>query len=304
LLFLLVLPLAIGNLHNGQANPLVLGLVLATAAAAAEQRWNLAGACTALACLLKVYPIAVGLLLMVLYPRQLGRRLAAALAVGLLLPFVLQEPGYVAAQYRAWFACLGADDRSGFPLEVCYRDLQQLSRVCRVPLGLTAFRVLQLVAGAGMAALCLAGRHAGWPRRRLLVFAVGLGCCWMTLFGPATESCTYLLLAPTLAWGLLAPATPTWGRVWLAGSYGLLVVAAAACWFPGGRAIQALGLQPLAGLLLLTFMVAESVSGGLAAVRRTARFCEPPLNAFSGPGLTKTDPAIICQAPRKIHQPR
>src|SRR5262245_49755812 len=76
LLFLLVLPLAAGNLNNGQSNPLVLGLVLGAVAAAAERRWNLSAGCLALGCLFKIYPLAVGLLLVVVYPRRLGLRLA------------------------------------------------------------------------------------------------------------------------------------------------------------------------------------------------------------------------------------
>src|SRR5438132_5539965 len=79
LFFLLVLPLAAGNFNNGQSNPLVLGLVLASVAAAAECRWNIAAVCIALASLLKIYPIGIALLLVVLYPRQFFSRLTVAL---------------------------------------------------------------------------------------------------------------------------------------------------------------------------------------------------------------------------------
>src|SRR5713101_4466051 len=78
LMFLLVLPLSVGNLHNGQSNTLVLGLILAAVAAlatadksgAAGRRCALAGVCTAVACLFKVYPAAVGLLLLAVHPRR------------------------------------------------------------------------------------------------------------------------------------------------------------------------------------------------------------------------------------------
>jgi hypothetical protein len=82
----------------------------------------------------------------------------------------------------------------------------------------------------------------------------------MTLFGPATESCTYLLIIPILGWAMLEAAGETprpcaWA--WLAGSYALLLVAQAACWFPGGRNVQAMGLQPLAALALLIYLLIE-----------------------------------------------
>src|SRR5262249_28676335 len=94
--FLLVLPFAVGSLHNGQANSLVLGLILFAVTAAAEERWNLPAGCIAGATLLKIYPLAVGLLLVVLYPKAFTGRLVLALALGLALPFLMQEPGYVA----------------------------------------------------------------------------------------------------------------------------------------------------------------------------------------------------------------
>ena len=40
-------------------------------------------------------------------------------------------------------------------------------------------------------------------QRELLTAVVALAACWMMLLGPATESCTYILLAPTLAWAVL-----------------------------------------------------------------------------------------------------
>src|SRR5436305_6426318 len=101
-LFLLVLPLSAGNVNNGQSNVLVMGLILAALAGAAEGRWNLASACIAAACLFKVYPIAVGLLLVVIYPRPLAGRLALALAAGIALPLLLQRPAYAADQYAGW----------------------------------------------------------------------------------------------------------------------------------------------------------------------------------------------------------
>ncbi|MCI0462133.1 MAG: DUF2029 domain-containing protein [Gemmataceae bacterium] len=260
LLLLLVLPLAVGNLNNGQANPLILALLLTATTAAVRARWNLAAVCVALACLFKAYPIVVGLLLAVLHPRRFAPRLGVVLAAGLALPLVLQQPEYVAAQYGSWLEHLRANDRSLMPLELWYRDLRLLAAVCGVPLSASAYQAVQLLAGVGLALLCLAGRRAGWPARRLLTLVLGLGCCWMTALGAAAESATYILLAPSAAWALLE----VWQRPRTVGSrgavlvaYGLLVVSQMAVWFPWGRAFHSLGPQPLAGLLLLGVLLRE-----------------------------------------------
>jgi hypothetical protein len=92
ILFLLIAPLCIGNLNNGQSNILIVGLLLAAQAAVMEDRWNLAGFCLALACLFKIYPIALALLLILHFPRQLGLRFVGMVLAGLLLPFLLQNP--------------------------------------------------------------------------------------------------------------------------------------------------------------------------------------------------------------------
>src|SRR5262245_60286200 len=54
ILFLLLVPLALGSLNNGQPNPLLAGLLLAAVAAAARGRWALCAACVALATAFKV----------------------------------------------------------------------------------------------------------------------------------------------------------------------------------------------------------------------------------------------------------
>ena len=68
---LLLLPLSVPCMYNGQSNLLVVGLMLAAVDGAAEGRWNLSSLFVALACMLKLYPLAIGLMLCALYPRQL-----------------------------------------------------------------------------------------------------------------------------------------------------------------------------------------------------------------------------------------
>jgi hypothetical protein len=268
-LLLLAAPLSASGLIDGQANPLVIGLMLLAAVAAERDRPSCAAVCVALPCLVKLYPIAFGLLLVLVYPR-LAWRCLLALGVGLATPFLLQDPAYVADQYRGWAHLLSLDrGRQDWPLELSYRDLRLLCRVWLVPLGPTPYLAVQLVSAAALAALLLAGRRAGWSRRRLGALAVGLGSCWMLLLGPATEGCTYVLLAPTLALALV-PAR-AWKKLFalragLLASFWLLVVASAAVWFPGGKHLHEFGPHPLAALLVLVCLLAGT--GRALASRR------------------------------------
>lgn len=251
-LWLLLLPLAIGNFNNGQTNPLVLGCLLIAVASAASGRWSLAAAVLAAAVLVKLYLLAVGLLLSVLFPRQFGGRFLLALAIGLALPFLLQQPDYVLDQCASWLRCLSTDDRSSQPLFLSYRDIRLLFRLEQLPLGNGLYRLLQLATAGGVLLACLAGQRCCWPQARLLTMLTHLACCWMILFGPATESATYMLLAPTLVWTVYQawqPGQALWTRPAAAAMFLLLAASPIACWFPGGRHWLP-GLKPLVALLL------------------------------------------------------
>ena len=265
LLYLLIIPLSIGSLNNAQSNPLVLGLLLAGVAAVPGGRWNLASGCLALACLFKVYPVAVGLLVAAVYPRRFLGRFLVALTIGLALPFLLKPSAYVLRQYAGWWHHLQMDDRQQLSVELWYRDLRLLCQAWHIPLSPIAYQLIQLLAAATIAACCLAARLARWHERRLLTMLCSLACCWMTLLGPATESSTYILLAPTLAWSLLdawLQPLSRWIRTGLVITFGLFLLTQTAVWFPGAaRHVRALGLHPLAALLLVICVVVMEFRG-------------------------------------------
>jgi hypothetical protein len=254
LLFLLTGPLAVGNMYNGQANLLVIGLLLLATAALTRECFNLAAVCLALACLFKVYPLAVALLFLLFYPRRLGPRLILALTAGLLLPFLLQWPDYVASQYTGWLHHLESNDRQLLIRDLWYRDLRLLVTAYVTPMSYQSYQIVEALAGLGIAATCVMAHRLQLPRQRLLNLVLTLGCCWTTVLGPATESATYVLLAPVASWLMLKATTSERSRVartaWVA-SYVLLLIAQIASWFPWGRTFHSLGPQPLAGLILL-----------------------------------------------------
>ncbi|HVS37639.1 MAG TPA: glycosyltransferase family 87 protein [Gemmataceae bacterium] len=263
LAFLIVFPLAASNINAGQANPLMTGLLLAAAAAVGRQRWNLAAALTVGACLLKIYPIAFALILIVAYPRRFLPRFLIALAVGLALPFLLQDPLWVARQYSNWWTSLYIDDRTQWSFDFCYRDLWMLIRFYELPVSRDGYRAIQLGVAAVMAAVCLTGRwRAQWSCTETANTALGLAACWMTVCGPTTEGGGYILLTPTLAWALLE----SWRRPWPVGFRALLLASAAALVVgamvsapDNAGLLMAYGMHPFGGLLLTAALFGDAV---------------------------------------------
>ncbi len=123
LVYILLVPLAVGNIDISQANPLVEGLLLAAIAAVYVERWNSAALCVAIATCFKIYPIAVGLLICVIAPRRFIGRMLIALLLLLLVPFVFQHWSYVADQYQAWITTRTSDDRRDWPTDKLPLDL-------------------------------------------------------------------------------------------------------------------------------------------------------------------------------------
>ncbi len=258
--FLLILPLAIGNLDVMQANPLVAGLILFAFASAAAAKWSTSAASIALATYLKIYPIAAGMLLCVIAPRRMGWRLLLFLAALGLTVFAMQHPHYVAAQYRAWAETRLADNRASYsekdaPLDLWYI----LTRTAHLPLQFAWYRALEIAAGAGIALFNLVGARRGWPQTRLLAGSFVLVSIWMTLLGPATESYTYILLAPAAALCLVnafAARQPLPMRAAASAAYLLLLAAVARNSFaPHFHPAWMLAAQPLGAAALLAYAV-------------------------------------------------
>jgi hypothetical protein len=258
-LFLLALPLALHSMYIGQANLIMLGCALFGLAAATEERWNVTAGALALATLIKGYPLALALLLAVLYPRKFALRFAAALTLGLLLPFATYWPSVVASQYISWFDHLRD---STIIMRERLRSLDQLFTIYGRPLEPSRFAALGLIAGAVVLGLSwLEAWRTADPRRRLT--QVGrLYWTWVVLFGPATESCTYAVLGPAIAWALVdAFRRPAW--------LGTRVVLVASLLLMGplvtdmvGRPVRNFanehGSQPIGGLLFLAYLLAQT----------------------------------------------
>jgi Glycosyltransferase family 87 len=267
IVFLLIVPLVLGNLDTGQANPSVIGLLLLAVAAVPAERWSLAAFCVVIATYFKIYPLAVGLILFLIAPRKLGWRLLLALFVLGILPFLFQHWSYVSQQYHEWVATRSADDRRLYPLKDVPLDLWfLLVRFGHLPIPGFAYTAFQVLSGGAIALFCLVGVRKNWPKERVLAGMLALVCIWMTLFGPATELQTYVLLAPavvlTLVNAFLYPRS-NWLRVGLLVVYLLMVLAVARTSFlPSQKGLWILTIQPVAALVFLACCLVWLLGGG------------------------------------------
>jgi hypothetical protein len=257
---LLVIPLAVGGLNNGQCNALLAGLMLVATVAFARGCWTAAAAAMTIAVLFKGYPVALGLLFCLVEPRHFTPRLTLCLFAGFALPYLLQRPDYVTAQYASFVERLRADDRTAWPLHAGYRDLHMLLRLAGWDASLRTYRWLELLIGVGCAAVIVAGRRKGWDNRTAIGACLALCALWMTLCGPATESCTYIVLAPILAQAVLEVGNrPRPRRLTVYVSFVLFTVSAGIVWFPRWIAnpVHTTGVMPLAAFLLACHVIMQ-----------------------------------------------
>jgi hypothetical protein len=252
LVFLLILPLALGNFNNGQVNPMIIGLLMVAILAAHEGRWTLSAVALAFSAYLKIYPLSVGLLLVLLYPRQLGWRLGVTLILMGAASLILQRPAYVLEQYHRWFSTRAADDRR-MNIDIAPRDFTMILKLLHVNLSAPLVLALQMLAGAGAAAVCVVGRLRKWSERRLLTCVFILGTCWMLLFGPATEDATYAMISPALAFALVEAfhqKTLLWMRALVCASFALLLLGLILnAFFSLKKTPSLMSVQPLGALL-------------------------------------------------------
>ena len=216
IIYLLLLPFTLGNLDVGQANALVIGLLMFAIAAVRVERWNLAALCVVIATYFKIYPVAVGMLICAIAPRRFAWRFLIALAILGVAPFLFQHWSYVSDQYHAWLTTRTSDDRLNYSFTYAPLDLWfLLHSIAHLPIPSWVYTLIQVGTGGGLAMLCLWGKWRRWESDRLLTTLFFLVSIWMVLCGPATESHTYLLLAPPLILALVQSFNahyPFWPR--------------------------------------------------------------------------------------------
>ncbi len=258
ILYILLVPLAVGNIDISQANPLVEGLLLLAIAAVYLERWNSAALCVAIATCFKIYPIAVGLLICLIAPKRFTWRMIIALLLLLVIPFLFQHWSYVSNQYNAWIATRASDDRRQWPIEKLPLDLWFLIHwVGNLPIPPKIYSLIQLGTAGALAFFCAVQTWRGWAKNRVLSGLFCLVSIWMTLCGPATESYTYLILAPAVILALVQAFNahqPAELRALVSAAFILQLLAATrASFLPHFKPSWALAIQPCSALVFLVY---------------------------------------------------
>jgi len=267
--FLLLIPPSLSSLANGQPNGMMIGSMVLSGIAFARGRYRAAALLAVFPVWLKVYPVAFGMLLGLLQPRRFLPWFVGLIAVGAGLPFLLQDPAYVAEQYGSLVSVLSVEDRTQDPLDA-YRDLRLVLSSLGAPISDGVFHAVQALGGALLAVACFLGqRRWGWTPRCVMGLAVGGVSCWMTVLGPATEKATYIVVVPLAAWLLVASRRDRlrgwfW---WCVVGYALLVLTHAVTRVPADvrAAWPILRTLPTIGTMLLAVALAARVSAGAPA---------------------------------------
>jgi len=271
--------LAVG-IWSGQTNAMVTALMILGLAATLRRRWWTAAFLLAAPVFIKLWPVAMVLLLITFWPRQLAGRFLLAFAVFALVPFLTRPPETVAWQYMEWYRDLtgpgplhvcGPQVRSqmanqygnsaGSPLlhvrPIWYRDAWTIWNELCPPVHDGIYHLLQLVTAVGVLCWC----H--WQRRRttvdshFLLRVYSIWAAWQLSFGPSVEQLTYGILAPAASWAVLVSygerkarwlTTTVWTVLTLFGSGD---IESAACRvFPAAKI-----LMPLAVVLFLVWLL-------------------------------------------------
>jgi hypothetical protein len=108
-----------------------------------------------------------------------------------------------------------------------------------------------------LALLCAVMTRRSWARNRLMVALFNLVSIWMTLCGPATESYTYLILAPPIVLSLVqafASRQSALLRTLALAAFVLQLAAAArASFIPHFKPFWALSIQPVSGIVFFVY---------------------------------------------------
>lgn len=214
------------SLYNGQLNVPIAACLLAGTAAVAARRWLWAGLFLALPVHTKTYPIAFGMVLAALYPRRLLPAWGLALIVLGLVPFATHPAGVVIDRYHGWFEFLVHGENYSYHPEFGFdqQDVRLLASTWIAPIGVRAFLPVQMATGALVLCCVLWRRRRNGDDSDTLCYAYVLCSMWLVLFGPCTQTPTYLLAGPAVSLVLIDAARrrvslPVTAGLWIAATF-------------------------------------------------------------------------------------
>jgi hypothetical protein len=212
---------SMSGLWSGQINSLMLAIVILAAAAIKYNRWWTASFLLSLPVFIKIWPIAVVLLLMACWPRQLSWRFLIFFAALALLPFLTRPFNVVAGQYQEWYSSLFVQNQFRWP---GYRDAWTIWENLWPPVSQFGYKVLQLASAFLVFLWCIYQRRRIASTGRLLMAIISIWVSWQLLFGPGSEQLTYGIIAPSAAWAVLVSFEERKHRLWTVLTWLILVL--------------------------------------------------------------------------------
>lgn len=252
------------GIWSGQTNAIVPALIGFGLVALVNERWWSAATFLAVPVFIKIWPLAMVLLLAACWPRQLIGRLLAVSGVLALIPFLTRPPQIVLWQYQEWYRSLVG------PLQGRwggYRDAWTIWEEVAPLFGLQSnwscatsrpiYMGIQLATSLAVLVWCL------WQRKRirtpghLLTVIYAMWASWQLLFGPGTEQLTYGLIAPATSWAVLTSLAEKKARCLTVGAWAMLaflpsgdIEATVLRFLPAGRMLLPLGVMLYLGWLV------------------------------------------------------
>jgi Glycosyltransferase family 87 len=266
---LVVAALCPNSLMDVQLNIITIGLMLLAMAALEAEKCTFAALACALAVCFKAYPVALGLVLSLLYWRQFSWRWLAAMAGLMATPFLFQRSDYVFRQYHDWVH-FGLNARY---VDGHFQDFMFLCRRWLLPMSRGTYQVIEVLTGIGIAAICLIHRWRGMPDKSLRNSVFALCCGWMMAFGPATEATTYIILAPAAAAALViawSSPNPSWFRLAITVACVLFSLCQLQLLFPLDKPLNQAGALPFAAVLFVVVVAIRGICP--AACPRPAKY--------------------------------
>lgn len=190
----LVLPLSLGALRNGQANAMFAALSLLAAAALAARQWNLAAVWLTLSLAVKPLGAVFLALAMTLFPPVRWRVLLGVFAL-VVLPFVFAPATYAIEQYQAFGENIRACSQV---TEHRFADLNGILRTFGAELPPRVALLLRAGAGLATVLFCwVGGKRLSGSAQALWAYALATG--YLMLFNPMTETNSYVIAVPAMA---------------------------------------------------------------------------------------------------------
>ena len=220
---LLVMPLSLGALRNGQANVIFAAFTLQAVACLSPRQWWAAAVFMVLALAVKQLGLVLIVFAAVVYP-ALRWRMAMGIVALAGLPFLFGSPDYVISQYRDFLEHLPV---CAAVIEHRFADLNGIIRTFGGELHAGVSKVMRMLAGGAiLGAWWMGARRWADPLRAMWLYA--LVASYLMLFNPMTEANSYVIVAPAFglwaAWALGRKETRRigWDLVCMGLSMGLL----------------------------------------------------------------------------------